>query len=142
MTPIFGSNMERAASPLKMSMILQKLDPYYSDNEPTVEEYGMANGYIPLANSKDLNHDDDRYYKYIGAKLIIDYISNNGGNLVTVIRRANDEYGAPIGQAHRNPMLETRKFEVELENGETDNIMAYQFLLTFITNWTMRVVRY
>ena len=41
-------------------------------------------------------------------------------------RRATDEYGAPIGQAHRNPMLDTPKFEVELKNGETEKIMADQ----------------
>ena len=29
-----------------------------------------------------------------------------------------------IGQANRNPMLDTHEFEVELENGETDKIMA------------------
>ena len=45
---------------------------------------------------------------------------------MTVIRQATDEYGAPIGQAHRNPMLDTPKFEVELENGETEKIMADQ----------------
>ena len=59
-------------------------------------------------------------------KLIIDEKSNNCGNLATVIRRATDKYGAPIGQAHINPMLDTREFEVELENSETDNIMANQ----------------
>ena len=66
------------------------------------------------------------YDKYIGAKLNINKKSDNGSNLPTVIRRATYEYGAPIGQAHRNPMLDTREFEVELKNGETDKIMAKQ----------------
>ena len=43
-----------------------------------------------------------------------------------MIRQATDEYMAPIGQAHRNPILYTREFEVDLENGETDKIMANQ----------------
>ena len=84
--------------------------PYYGDNDPTSKEYGASNEHIPLAEAEDIN--DDRYDKYIGAKPILDKKSKNVGNLATVIRQANDEYGAPIGQARRNPMLETREFEV------------------------------
>ena len=43
-----------------------------------------------------------------------------------MIRQATDDYGAPIGQAHGNSILETCEFEVELENGETDRIIANQ----------------
>ena len=93
---------------------LQKWDTSYGDNKYAAEEYGAANGDMPLAKAEDLNHDDDQYDKCIGAKLIIDKKSNNGGNLATVIRRSTDEYGAQIGQAHRNTMLDTREFEVEL----------------------------
>ena len=59
-------------------------------------------------------------------KLIIDNKFNNSGNLATMIRQATDECGEPIGKAHRKSMLETLKFEVRLENGETDKIMANQ----------------
>ena len=44
-----------------------------------------------------------------------------------MIRQVTDEYEAPIGQSLRNPILDTQKFEVELENVETDKIMAIQF---------------
>ena len=37
-----------------------------------------------------------------------------------------DKYGVPIGKAHRNPTLDTRKCKVELENGETVKIMSNQ----------------
>ena len=84
----------------------------------------MANSGTPLADAEDIN--DDRYYKYIGENLILNYKSNNSGNLVTVIRRATDEYGASIVQVHRNPILYTREFEVELKNGETEKIMPNQ----------------
>ena len=43
-----------------------------------------------------------------------------------MIRQPNDEYGVPIGQAHRNPILDTREFEVDLENGETEKILDNQ----------------
>ena len=92
---------------------LQQWDTVYEDNEPTSEEYGADNGGTLLDGAKDLN--DDQYDKYIGAKIIINEKSNNGRNLATVIRRATDEYGASIGQAHRNWILDTHEFEVELE---------------------------
>ena len=123
-TQNFGSNTERADSPYKMSMILQKWDPAYGYNYSTAEEYVTANGDTPLVDAEDLN--DDQYDKYIRSKLLIDEKSNNGGNLETVIRQSTDEFGAPIGQAHRNPILDARKFEVLLENCETDKIMADQ----------------
>ena len=47
-------------------------------------------------------------------------------NLKTVIRQATDGYGEPNRQEHRNPIMDTREFEVYLENGETDKIMANQ----------------
>ena len=45
-----------------------------------------------------------------------------------MVRRATDEYGAPNGQAQINPMLGTRKFEVKLENGETNKIISNQIV--------------
>ena len=81
---------------------LQQWDPDYGENGPTS---GAACCGTRLANAKDLN--DDRYGKYIGAKLIIDEKSNNGGNLATLIRQATDNYWALIGQVYRKPMLET-----------------------------------
>ena len=119
---------------------LQQWDPSYGDNEPTVEEYGAANGGTPLAGAEYLK--DYRYDKNIGAKIIINKKSNNSGNLATVIRRSTDKYGSPIGKAHRKPMLDTLEFEVELEDGETDKIMSNQIAANLPHNWTMRAVRY
>ena len=93
-----------------------------------------------MADAEDLN--DDIYEKYIGAKLITDKKYNNGGNLETVTRRSTDEYGAPIVRALRNPMLDTRKFEVKLEIVRLTRYWQIKLLLTFIPNWTMRAVIY
>ena len=35
-----------------------------------------------------------------------------------------DINGKPIGQAHPNPLLDTRQYEVELEDGTTDAYFA------------------
>ena len=113
-------------------MILQKWDPTYGGNDPTAEEYGPANGDTPLADAEELNY--NRYDKFIRSKIIIDKKSNNFGNLATVIRRATDEYGVPIWKSHRNPILETFKFEVELENGDTDKIMSNQNAVNLYSN--------
>ena len=72
----------------------------------------MSNSGAPLVGAEDLNN--DQYDKYIGAKLILDEKFNNDVNLDTVIRRAADGYGAPNVQAHINPMMDVREFEVEL----------------------------
>ncbi|KAL7549949.1 hypothetical protein ACHAWF_013200 [Thalassiosira exigua] len=41
-----------------------------------------------------------------------------------VTRRITDRYGRPIGRAHRNPMLDTRMYEVQYEDGTHEHLMA------------------
>ena len=62
--------------------------------------------------------------KDIGAKVILDDSANGGGNLATVKSRATDINGRPIGHAHKNPMMDSREYEVEMEDGTTDRIFA------------------
>ena len=63
----------------------------------------------------------------------------NGGDLATLIRKAIDKYGAPIGKTHINPMLDTCEFEVELENGKTDKIMSGEMITP--PGWTSKMSR-
>lgn len=116
---------------------LPKWDPAYGDNTPTADEYRKydENGNPvdpgePIADADELNdvnfEDAEVYDKYIGAKFLLDELTNNGGNLATVARRATDDYGKPLGRAHANPALDTREYEIELESGETEKIMANQ----------------
>ena len=71
------------------------------DNDPeNYNDNGTADGDTPLVEADDL--DDDRYGKYIEAKLVLDdEKSNYGRNLATETKRATDEYGTPLGTAHR-----------------------------------------
>ena len=69
------------------------------------------------------------YDKYIGAEIILDHDEANESNIVTrqkatVVRRVVDESGTPVGSAHNNPLLDTREYEIELEDGTTDRIFA------------------
>ena len=42
----------------------------------------------------------------------------------TVKRRVVDHLGNAVGRAHTNPLLDTREYEVELEDGTTDRYFA------------------
>ena len=57
-------------------------------------------------------------------RVVLDDSANNGGNIATVKRRATDYEGRPLGAAHKLAALDTREYEVELEDGTTDRIMA------------------
>jgi hypothetical protein len=48
------------------------------------------------------------------------------GNLVhaTVRKRVRDEDGSPIGRAHNNPLLDSRKYEVEYVDGHVEELTA------------------
>ena len=97
--------------------------PAYGDNTPTDEEYGNMTRPVPLAEAED-EIDPDTYDKYIGVKVVLDDSTNRGGNLATVKSRATDINGRPIGHAHNNPMMDSREYEVEMEDGTTDRLFA------------------
>ena len=71
----------------------------------------------PLPDVDDIGIFD----KYIGVTVKLDDGTNSGGNITTMKRRATDANGFLIGRAHNNPLLYTREYEVELEDGTTDN---------------------
>jgi hypothetical protein len=61
----------------------------------------------------------DTYDKLIGTQIKLD-----DDRKATVRRRVTDQYGRPVGVAHVNPLLDTRQYEVELEDGTTDAYFA------------------
>jgi hypothetical protein len=61
---------------------------------------------------------------YIGMEFAM---SRGGdGELIhaTVRRRLNDEEGKPIGKPHTNPLLDSRRYEVEYADGNLEELMA------------------
>lgn len=97
-------------------------DSAYGDNDPTPDEYGQEDE--PILEADDVT--EEIFDKFVGAKFVLDDKADGGGRLATVKKRARTEDGVPIGRAHANPMLDTREYEVELEDGETDRILANQ----------------
>jgi hypothetical protein len=76
----------------------------------------------------DLPIDDDvvAFDNLVGATFLLDPIKspNNVATKATVIRRKTDALGIPIGTHHPNPLLDTREYEVELEDGTYDSYFA------------------
>ena len=91
-------------------------DQYAVDNENGDEQEGGQ----PEADSVD------DYDKLVGATFLLDPI-NNPGNVATkatVVRHMTDAQGKPLGKAHANPLLDTREYIVELEDGTYDSYFA------------------
>ena len=100
-----------------------KWDHAYGDETPSNDEYGPMADDTPLADAEDFP-EPEVYDKLIGAKVVLDQLSDGRGNIATVKKRATDTAGRPLGQAHRITALDNREYEVELEDGTTERIMA------------------
>ena len=83
---------------------------------PSDEEYGKM-----LTEDKD-DVEDEMFDKYLNAELMID----RGGETVrgTVVKRAKNDAGDPIGRRHANPKMDTREYEVEFIDGTTERYSA------------------
>jgi hypothetical protein len=64
----------------------------------------------------------DSYDKWIGATFLLDPTKNpdNVGTKARVVSRRTDPFGNPIGKGHANPLMDTREYEVVLEDGTYD----------------------
>jgi hypothetical protein len=62
------------------------------------------------------------YDEYIGAQLMIPL--PDGRMQGTITKRAKDNDGNPIGRRHDNYLLDTRRYEVQLANGTSDEYYA------------------
>ena len=76
--------------------------------------------------------------KYPSVMVKLEYETNSGGNIDTVKLRAADENGFAIGWAHNNPLLDTREYEVELEDGTTHKYLTMSLQRMRILNYMAR----
>ena len=88
-------------------------DPAYGNEKTTLTE-------------TDRPEDDDigSFDKYIGVTVKLDNVTNSCGNIATLKCHATNANGFEIGHAHNNPLLDTREYEVELEDSTTDRYFA------------------
>jgi len=66
--------------------------------------------------------DIDDHDKWIGATFLLDPLRNTDkvGTKARVVQRRTDPFGNPIGRAHPNPLMDTREYDVVLEDGTYD----------------------
>jgi hypothetical protein len=86
---------------------------------PSDTDYGDMNESV---RKEEDDIDDDAYDKYIGAEVTFE--TGEGPMRATVKRRATEIDGTPIGHMHMNPLLDTREYEIEFEDGTTDRYLA------------------
>src|SRR5210317_1892045 len=93
----------------------------------TVEEADDEDVSREGAEEPDVIGDDLNATNYVGME--IGLRRGNQGELqrARVKRRATGDDAIPVGIAHTNPMLDTRKYEVEFEDG-TSEILAVNLL--------------
>jgi hypothetical protein len=100
-------------------------DSAYGENTPTDDQYGsIATEFADLENLESFTDEPETYNKHICVQIVLDEETNNGGNLATVTKQIVDEYGCPTGVTYKNPAFDTRKYELELEDGTMDRIFA------------------
>ena len=63
----------------------------------------------------DIEEGTNIYDEYLGAELIFDVGPDGAPRKGTVVKQLKGEDGCPIGRGHHNPLLDTRKYEVEVE---------------------------
>ena len=94
----------------------------YGDDEttPRAEEYGNQPG---LADVDDVEGAD----LYLNAKVRMEDTQEGKVNLATVVGRNRDSMtGTAKGEAHENPLLDTREYLLELSDGTTEVYLANQ----------------
>ncbi len=67
--------------------------------------------------------DEQEQFKNLnGATFLLDPLRapNNVATQATVVRQKTDPLGIPLGKYHPNPLLDTREYKVELEDGTYD----------------------
>ena len=81
---------------------------------------------MDIKNDEYRDDDPDSYDNLVGATFLLDPLKSpeNVATKATVIRRKTDHLGVPLGKAHANPLLDTREYEVQLEDGTYDSYFA------------------
>ena len=89
-------------------------DVYVDDIDETAD--------VPEANDRPEADEVDDYDKWIGATFLLDPLRNpdNTATRARVVQRRTDPFGNPIGKAHANPLMDTREYDVLLEDGTYD----------------------
>ena len=107
---------------------MDKPHDFYIQDEPDdtlgVERETNDYGDMVLPETPEADDvNDDLMDKYLNTELIFD-AGTGYEQKGRVVKRAKGASGEPIGQAHANPLFDTREYVVEFTDGSTDNYFA------------------
>ena len=113
--------------------LTQTLRDISSENNiaPDNKDPGFFDEFMRVIDDTNLKHAEDTGHdvevgsdSYIGMELAL--ARGEGREMIhaTVRRRVNDKEGNPEGRAHSNPLLDSRKYEVEYSDGCVDELTA------------------
>ena len=89
-------------------------------NTPSDDEYAEM---LPEDRPDCDDLDVDAYDKYIGAEVLMD-VKGEGSRWDTVKRRVRNDDGTVVGTNHQNPLMDTREYELEYNNGTHNRYFA------------------
>jgi hypothetical protein len=100
-------------------------DVYEIPTQGDIQNGDPDNGDNRTFDRPDAN-DFNSYDNLIGATFLLDPLKSPDkvATRATVVRRKTDHLGNPLGRAHCNPLLDTREYEVKLEDGTYDSYFA------------------
>ena len=114
-----------------LTRTLRDIHPSYVV-DPEDEDPGFFDEFTRVIDNAQLKHADDEFAQttevtsdpYVGMEMAISRGAE--GELVhaTVRKRVRDEDGTPVGVAHSNPLLDSRKYEVEYVDGHVEELTA------------------
>ncbi|KAI2507356.1 Reverse transcriptase (RNA-dependent DNA polymerase) [Fragilaria crotonensis] len=100
--------------------------------DPENEDSSFYDDFTRVIDDAQLKHADEEFAKntevtsdpYVGMEMAM--TRGAEGELVhaTVRKRVRDEDGTPVGTAHSNPLLDSRKYEVEYVDGHVEELTA------------------
>ena len=105
----------------------EDIDYYAQDVYDIPLQRESMNGDSSNGDSSDnADNEPEQFDKLIGATFLLDPLAapGNVATTATVIKRKLDPLGIPLGKYHPNPLLDTREYEVELEDGTYDSYFA------------------
>lgn len=120
----FNRQVDERLDDTNFVLLGKDIDYFYPNDVYEVPEHEIAkNGDGENVNDLD---DPDAYDNLIGATFLLDPVKcpENVATKATVICHKTDHLGNPLGRAHRNPLLDTRQYEVQLEDGTYDSYFA------------------
>jgi Reverse transcriptase (RNA-dependent DNA polymerase) len=100
--------------------------------DPENEDPGFYDDFTRVIDDAQLKHADELYAKeidvlsdpYVGMEMAMTRGAEGELLHATVRKRVRDEDGRPVGVSHSNPLLDSRKYEVEYIDGHVEELTA------------------